>query len=211
MATPVNSTITLLSLRLRDTGSIAYPRSTILSVLKLTQRIVMAHLKLNVTEVTFTPVSPGFTNLPNAVCNLIVNGIVDCMSVESVIQDGRPLDRVPWRDLVHQDPEWMSKIGTQFDTFATVGKGLILFLIPVLKLPTPITMTYIAVPPDPTDTAVSLTIPDVAVPLLRDITETVLLTTSRRFDAAGDPTLRIQNLIETFKAHRQLLDIQGQA
>jgi hypothetical protein len=203
-----NTLITQLGIRLRDPTNFAYPRATIANVLTLVQRVVQAHFKLVMSTTTFT-----VTNFKAPIFRFSDQGINpnSIFSVETISQDQRLLDRVPWRELIHQQPDWITRTGPRCEVWSTIGKGDLYIVVPTPYTAPTLTVTYVVNPTDVTDTATVLTVPDVATQLVRDIAEVILLTTGRRFDSAADPTQRILGLIQSFKQRRKYLDIGGQA
>lgn len=165
--------INTVARRLRDTGNIGYTRVQVLDIINRTQRSINAYLGLVMNNTTFvTTVAPLYS----------VSAIAaDIVRIIEVREGSRILTKIPWQHLQHQSPKWVRMPDGQPEVFATIGRDL-LALVPVPKTPTTLTVTYVKLTTNMTDSGVSfMDLPDEHKPLLVDLAEAVLLFRGREF------------------------------
>ena len=169
-----NTLIDELSRRLRDTGNVGYPRSTILSVLNVAQRAVNARLGLVMDTATLTTVNTPLYSVPAIAADIV--------RVIEIRDNDRLLVKVPYEHLSYQDADWLRLYAAQAEVFSNVGRDL-LVIIPTPVVPTSLTVTYIKQPTDLGDAATPLwDLPDEHRSLVLDLTEAVLLFRGREFE-----------------------------
>lgn len=189
--------------RLRDTANFAYPRANLIRLMDHVQRLLNAHFKF-ITNTT-APITIATTTSLNAITTAVG---VNVSSIEAVRVSGRVLDPVPYRTLVHQDPRWAVRRGSRPLVWSTIGKDY-LILAPIALAPVSASDIEIVWTPAKPSTildngSTDIVIPDEAVPLLRDLVETLALFTGRRFPEAGEVVARAQQAIDTFATQRDV-------
>jgi hypothetical protein len=167
-----NALIDELSRRLRDLTSTGYPRADILDIVNRTQRAINARLGLVHTSTAF---STGETPLYSV--DAIATNIVRVVDVRD---DDRPLQRVPWPQLVHQDSKWIRLRGTP-EVWSPIGRTMIA-VIPTPYITRSLTAVSIKMTSNLADAgAPLLDIPDDFKPILLDLAEAVLLVRAREY------------------------------
>lgn len=167
-----NALIDELSRRLRDLTSTGYPRADILDILNRTQRALNARLGLVHTSATFTTATTPLYS---------VDAIdTDIVRIVDVRDDERPLQRVPWPTLVHQDAKWLRLKGTP-EVWSPIGRTMIA-VIPTPNIARDLTAISIKMTTNLADAgAPVIDIPDDFKPILLDLAEAVLLVRAREF------------------------------
>ena len=174
--------ITELSRKVRDTANAGYTRVLVLDVLNRAQRSVNARLGLVHTTATFSTTNSPIYDIPT-----IATDIVRIIAVRDA---NRELDRVEWRDLVHQDRRWLRARGPTPYVWTTVGRELLL-VVPAPQLATTLTTVYVQQTANMDDGAVTLlAIPDEYKPILLDVGEAILLFKAREFTAMQEAVKR---------------------
>jgi hypothetical protein len=174
--------ITELSRKVRDTANAGYTRVLVLDVLNRAQRAINARLGLVHSTATFTTTNSPIYDIPTIAS--------DVVRVIAVRDSNRELDKVEWRDLVHQDRKWFRLRGPQALAFSTIGREL-LVVIPAPQIATSLTAVYVQQTANMDDGAVTLlAIPDEYKPILLDLGEAILMFKAREFKSMEEAMKR---------------------
>lgn len=178
-----------LSRRLRDTANLGYSRATVLEMLNRSQRSINAHLGLVTNEATFTPVNTPLISIPT-----IATDIVRIVEIRD--DQNRVLTKVPWTHIVYQSDRWLRAIGApQPEVFATIGRDL-LVVIPVARIPGPLTAHYVRQTPDMADSNASfMVLPDEHKAIIMDLAEAMLCFRGRVIGAMQQALGRLTNAL----------------
>lgn len=199
--------ITTVARRLRDVYNFAYPRARLVRLVDHVQRLLAAHFKF-ITNTT-NPVALSASSSLNAIATAVGSNIA---SIEAVRVAGRTLDPIPYRTLVHQDSMWLVRKGRRPLVWSTIGKDFLVIAPIADPLPALTDVEIVWVPAKPSiildDGSVDIVIPDEAIPLLRDLVETLALFMGRRFPEAGEVVERVQNAVEAFTRQRDIRDLK---
>ena len=209
--------INTVARRLRDTSNFAYPRAELIRFVDHAQRVINAHLKAFLVTVDINEGTVGalgkFTTVYRINTLLGLVGGQAASSIESVRHNEKTLERVNWRNIVHQDRNWFQQSGKRWLLWATVGKDLLL-LYPHYLSPSSTNFLEIvytpAVPSIILDNGTDdIVLPPDLIPVLQDFVEVLALLSGRRFSEASDPISRLQLELDSLRRQYQVQDVAG--
>lgn len=119
--------------------------------------------------------------------------------VVGVREAGRDLSEIDWRAFEHLDGTWFRAIGDRFETFATVGRDL-LIIYPAKDVASSVTVHYAKLTNDLTTDAIATEISDWKLPLVLDLAEAVLSAKARQFPPIAAAIERMTERVRDEKA-----------
>lgn len=120
MAKTVSNVLDTLLTNLRASGGVAYDNTTFLiPVLSRVQRTLNARLR--------RVLSTGLlTTTANTLIYTIREHFQDAIDIISIVDNERTLHKIPdWKELVSYDLEWLERTGPRFESFAQIGRDLL--------------------------------------------------------------------------------------
>jgi hypothetical protein len=209
--------INTVARRLRDTSNFAYPRAELIRFVDHAQRVINAHLKAVLLTVDITEAAVSglgkFTSVYRINTLLALAGGQAASSIEAVRHNEKTLERVGWRNIVHQDRNWFQESGKRWLLWATIGKDLLILYPHFLSNRTDSVLEVVYTPAVPStilDNGTNdIVLPDDLIPVLQDFVEVLALLSGRRFSEASDPISRLQLELDSLRRQYQVQDVAG--
>ena len=186
--TVAKTTIDVLLRRTRDIQGSANSRDFVRTVLGHAQRVVNLKSERIIESVPLTTepyrlIYPITANFPN------------CGRIVAVREDDRDLDHVKdWRQFRFMQGDWFRATDTQFESYATIGRELLL-LYKAKKEASSVDVVYIKSTGDVTAESQTIDISDEGLLTVEDLAEVLLLLKKREY---GSLPTKVKMLAERF-------------
>lgn len=170
--------------RVRDEHAAGNPRPFVREVLTGTQRLLNAKMGLVIGDIAFPTVAYQQV-YP------IVRIAEAAMRIVGVLQDGRDLSEVQWREFWWRRGPWLRDVGERLESFALIGRDM-LVLYPAQRLNGEVTLRAAVRTTTLESDQTLIQIPEDFHPLLVDLTSAVLLLKMRTYATLDDLNKSIQ-------------------
>lgn len=180
--------------RIYDAGGVATSRANVWDMLSRCQQLVNAAFDSIVITLDF-PTGPRqqvFT---------LTDIAPDVLKVLSVRDQHRDLSVIPFNRLKHISVHWFGQSGPRWETFAKVGKTM-LVVHPMKLSADTLTLVYDQILPVLGGDLDVCPLPDDQIPVLTKLTEAMLLLRQRNFDP-------VKNILDTLVADMATINASG--
>ena len=175
--------------RIYDAGGVATARANVWDMLSRCQQLVNAALDSIVVALNF---STG----PRQQVFILTDIAPDVMKVLRVRDQHRDLSEIQLRELKYISPRWFGQSGPRWETFAKIGKTM-LVVHPMKLSADSLTLVYTQILPRLGGDLDVCPLSDDQIPLLTKLTEAMLLLRQRNFEPVK---MIVDNLVKDVQA-----------
>lgn len=176
--TDTQTLVTKVATRARDASNIAHARADVVALMSHAQRAVNSRLRSYVASTTFTPVAGRALYQTSEIA-------LDALRPIAIRAGVRDLTEVCWDTLVVNDARWLRTTGAAPQVFAALGRSMFAMTPAYALSPQDVTIVYLPALDDLLDLSADFpVIADEHVPMMLDLTETLLLMRARVLEPA---------------------------